>query len=93
MKGDKCMQMDQNPDERENGNPEENPDIKDSLPFGLGFSLGARSEEMENFAMMMPEERAIIEEQGRKQAAGEEALDTERAVEGVANFRILNNNQ
>lgn len=93
MKGDKCMQMDQNPDERENENPEENPDIKDSLPFGLGFSLGARSEEMENFAMMTPEERAIIEEQGRKQAAGEEALDTERAIEGVANFRILNNNQ
>lgn len=69
---------------------EENPEVKDSIPLGLGFSLGARSEDIENFAMMTPEERAIYDAQGRTK---EDEMKSEQVADGIANFRILNNNQ
>lgn len=80
-KEDKIMQKEPNAGEED--------DVKDGIPFGLGFSLGAYSEDMENFAMMTPEERAIYEEQGRKT---ENVLESKQISEGIANFRIINNN-
>ena len=68
------------------------------IPAGLGFSLETENEAMENFALITPEERAIMTdheseeekcEEKEKEQDKEEREKSKCITEGVASFRIL----